>query len=803
MATALPEDSRGSARSAAPAPARRDDALMPLPLPPTPLIGREREAAAAAALLRGANVRVLTLTGPGGVGKTRLALRIAADLAADFANGVAFVDLAPIRDPTLVVPAIAQALGLREVPGIPFSSTLVDALRGRHLLLLLDNLEQVTEAGRDIAALVAACPELSVLATSRAPLRLRAEQEFPVEPLAPPDSQGARSVQALATNPAVALFVQRAAAVVRTFALTDANAAAVAEVCARLDGLPLAIELAAARVKVLSPQALLARLANRLVLLTAGAQDQPERLRTMRATIAWSHDLLIPAEQTLFRRLAVFAGGFSLEAAEAVTPGAGDPDCDVLEGVASLVDQSLLVRREGPGGEHRFGMLETIREFGLEQLEASGEADAVHRAHAAFFRDRAEAARSAVYGRQQVLELDRLDADLDNLRAAMTWALERGEAGTCLAIAEPLLVFWFMRGYLSEGRSWLARGLGGHLDALETALRARSLAAACILANHQGDHAQGVALGEEGLGLASSMGDHFATALALTGLGAAHAQQQPQRTVSMWETALELYRAAQEDAWAATLMVSRGSFARRMGDIQGAERWLEEALRLSRVIGHSWAEAFALTNLGQLAWDRGDAAAATDLHRRSIVIWREHRSTWGLAHALLDLAVIAGSSGEVERAVRLFGAAEALLEAIGARATAAHLPAYDAYEAAVARLRTALGEAAFEAVWAAGGALSVEDAVAEASALAVCLGAAPALPRAPSTAPPRVLPAGLSEREVEVLRLVAQGRTNAQVAECLFLSPRTVEAHLRRVYDKLDVPTRAEAVRFALKHGLG
>ncbi|MDP9367667.1 MAG: LuxR C-terminal-related transcriptional regulator [Chloroflexota bacterium] len=771
---------------------RREAESAQPPVPPTSLVGREQEVADVTALLRRPDVRLLTLTGPSGVGKTRLALAVAASLAGEYRDAVAFVPLAQVRDPALVLPTIASVLGLRENAGRPLILTVQEALVGRQQQLVLDNLEQVLDAAPHLMQLLSSCPTLRLLVTNREPLRVRVEQEFPVLPLTPPDRDCPQTPEALAASAAVALFVQRAQAADPSFVVTEANAAAVAEICRRLDGLPLAIELAAARAKVLSPPALLARLTNRLHVLTSGPRDLPDRQRTMRDAVAWSHDLLAPGEQVLFRRLAVFAGGFSLGAAELVVTVPAGGGMDVLEGIASLIDKSLLQRGGDTADEIRFGMLGTIRAFALEQLDASGEADSVIAAHATFFRNRAEAGRSAVYGPQQVTELDRLHADLDNLRAAMTWALERGEAATCLSIAEPLLVFWFVRGHLSEGRSWLERGLGAHLDGPDPALRARALAAACILANHQGDHAQGAAIGEEGLRLASSLGDPFATALAQTGLGRVYEQLQPERAFALWEEALGRFRSINQVAWSATVMVSLGSLARRMGDARGAELWLEEALRLSRAIGHSWTEAFALTNLGQLAWDRRDTAAATDLHRRSIAIWREHRSTWGIAYALVEIAVIASSSGQHERAAHLFGAAEALRESVGAPVMRF---AGTGYEAAVAATRAGLGEAPFAAAWQAGREMRIEQVLAK---VAGEKAEAASCGRPPATA----LPADLSDREVEVLRLVAQGLSNAEIADRLHLSPRTIGAHVYNIYRKTGVSSRAAATRFAKEHSL-
>jgi len=442
-----------------------------LPAQAALLVGREKEIEAVRGRLLRPDVRLLTLTGPGGTGKTRLALQVAAEVLDDFEHGVFFVALAPISDPGLVVPTMAQTLGLKETAGQPLIETLKDYLRDRALMLVLDNFEQVLAAASRVAELLAAGPQLKVLVTSRAVLRVYGEHEFPVPPLTLPDPQRLPPPERLTQYEAVRLFIERALAVKPDFAVTNDNAPAVAEICRRLDGLPLALELAAARIRLLPPQAMLARLERRLPLLTGGARDLPARQQTLRNAIAWGYDLLGPGEQTLFRRLAVFVGGCTLEAAEAVGGGA----VEVLDGIESLVGKSLLRQEEGVGGEPWFAMLETIREFALERLEESGEAEAIRRQHAAHYLELAEQAESALKGSQQMAWLEQLEREHDNLRAALRRSVERGEAEYGLRLGGALGRFWWMHGYLIEGRAWLTALLALPGASSSTAARALAL----------------------------------------------------------------------------------------------------------------------------------------------------------------------------------------------------------------------------------------------------------------------------------------------------------------------------------------
>jgi non-specific serine/threonine protein kinase len=635
-----------------------------LSTPPTPLIGREAETAAIKQLLMQSGARMLTLTGPGGTGKTRLAVQVASDLMAEFAHGVWLVPLASINDPGLVASVIAQTLGLKESADLTLTEGLKDYLREKQMLLLLDNFEQIVAAGPLVAELLSACPKLKTLVTSRAALHLRWEHEFPVPPLAIPDLLQT-TPESLGQSPAVDLFIQRARAVRPEFALTQENARAVAEICARLDGLPLAIELAAARIKVLTPQAIQQRLDRRLQLLTGGARDLPARQQTIRNTITWSYDLLGESEKILFRRLAVFVGGFTLEATESVCNRGGELEPDTLDTVTSLVDKSLLRQKEQDDGEPRFTMLETIKEYGLEQLKSSGEAQTIRQAHTKFFLDLAQNAEHALTGANQKMWLDRLEMEHNNLRAALRQAAETGDAETGILLAGALWRFWLMRSHLSEGREWLATILA-MTEGEQTAARAKALIGAATLAQNQSDYDLARKLFEEGLMIYRELGDRSGVAASLTNLGWMAWRQGDYATArALSEEGLALHRESNKPEGIIPALNNLGWIAHYSGDFELAQSLFEECVSLWRNLGEKRDLAFSLTNLGRTTQKLGDTGRAAALLEEALALIRQIGDRQLIAWASCARGTVALDEGDQPSAETLLESGREQFQAVG------------------------------------------------------------------------------------------------------------------------------------------
>jgi predicted ATPase/transcriptional regulator with XRE-family HTH domain len=632
-----------------------------LPAPLSRLIGRKQDSAAVCnALLRG-ETRLLTLVGPPGIGKTHLSIAVARDIQDVFADGAYFVALASISDAALVLATIAPIVGVREIAGQSLLGQLKVALQAKRVLLVLDNFEHVLNAAPLVAELLEGCPGLKALVTSRAALHVRGERLYALPPLLLPDLTYLPTTVALARTPAVALFVERAQALLPHFRLTEQNAAVVAETCVRLDGLPLAIELAATRIKLLSPEALLARLEQRLALLTDGARDLPPRHRTLRAAIAWSYDLLDAGEQKLFRRLGVFVGGCTLEAAEAVCDVRGDLRLDVLDGLATLVDTSVLRREKGGDGEPRFTMLETIREYALEQLEASGEAEALRGQHTEYYLALAETAERELHRAEQLLWLQRLDQELDNLRAALAWS-QTSAAGveTGLRLAGVLGRFWQMRGHQSEGRAWLLSILA-HPIAKPTAARAKALNWAGFLVDSK---SQQKALFEESLAIGRPLGDPTSVADALRGLGNI-TEAAPERTRALLEESLALCQGL-GDTWRSAMALYELGRLALQGDFGRAIARFEESLALSRQLGDRWGSVHTTYRL-LVARMYSTQSELTPHLTEVLAQWRHLGDKGACAEVLNALGESTRSQREYGRAAIYYAESLALWQELGDR----------------------------------------------------------------------------------------------------------------------------------------
>jgi predicted ATPase/DNA-binding CsgD family transcriptional regulator len=895
--------------------ALKHEPIWKVPITFTSLIGREQDVAMISELLLRPDVRLLTLLGVGGIGKTRLSLQVAREMRQHFSDGVCFVLLAAINDPELVVPAIAQELGIPEIGSQPLFEQVQASLSDKHFLLILDNFEQVVSASAKIEEVLTSCHLLKIMVTSRSVLHLQAEQEFTVPPLALPNLNQLPGHEVLSDYAAVSLFVRRAQAILPAFQVTPANAHTIAEICVRLDGLPLAIELAAARIKLLPPQALLVRLTQRLHVLTSGTPTLPERQQTLRNTLRWSYDLLDPEEQRLFRRLSIFVGGWSLEAVDAVVYAdseASHGPVSVLDGVASLLDNSLLLQVKQEGNEPRLIMLETVREYGLECLRESGEAEVSQRAHALYYLRLAEQAEPHLKGARQIEWLEELEMEQENLRAALGWLLEEKEVDLAIRLGGAMWWFWYVRGYWSEGRRWLEATLELPHTGGQTAARAKAIRGAGTLAVYQRDFTTASVLLEESAilykelgdkrGLAGSLGElgwnkywqndlaaartlleesiviarevsdkrilayllrylgwlsdmqsDFDGAFLLVKesevlcreLGDKHGladtltalsrivlyQGNPTQAEVLVQESLMLARDlhnkpdiadalyylassaeyqgeyGQAEALArehlvlarelgdkyriARALSSLGEYALYQGDFSRATTFLEECLTLTKELGFKLNIALVLSLLGEFRLLQGDVVQATALHTEGLALAREVGSKFLIGYHLVGLAKVAAVEAQPERAARLFGASAHWMNPdvdFEAR------PRED-YKRAVENLRAQLGEEAFAAAWERGLTMTPEQALAEQVSVK---------PQSPTVkpAPSPTYPDDLTAREVEVLRLMAQGWTDAQIAERLVISVRTVNAHVTSIYRKIGVSSRSGATRYTIEKNL-
>jgi predicted ATPase/DNA-binding CsgD family transcriptional regulator/DNA-binding XRE family transcriptional regulator len=806
-----------------------------LPLQLTSFVGRQHEVAEIRALLQ--QRRLVTLVGAGGVGKTRLALQVAAEAVAGYPDGVWMVDLAPIAEAALVPKAVASVLDVREQPDRPLAETLIDALRQEHLLLLLDNCEHLVQpAAVLVQSLLQGCPGLCVLATSRHALRAPGETVWWVPSLSLPEPDASAIAEHVARSEAAQLFVERARAVRPEFGVTNENAASVAEVCRKLDGIPLALELAAARVLVLSAEQIAARLDDRFKLLTGGSPTALPRQQTLRGTLDWSYELLSAPEQMLLRRLAVFAGGWILEAAESVCAGEGLESDAVLDLLQELVSKSLvLVWHEAHVVRYR--LLETVRQYAWERLREADEQEDTYRRHRDWCLRLAEEAEPRLYGAEQVEWLHRLEREHDNVRAALTWnQAPSGEDSIAFArMARALWWFWYLHGHFSEGYRWTKKAassiepsslqagvllgagwlrygrgeleraaslldesltLAGDYRDGRTVIKAM-IALAFTLRDRGEDHRSGPLL-DECLALARDIGDRWSEGFALYLMGVQAANRRDRAAVAdLCGRSISMFRESGERLGLAYASMELGRLAFDDGHADRALQLFGQGLTLSRELGNRRGICFALEGLAQVARSRGELEEAVALLQEAVLIWQQLGNQRNQTFPLAGLAVLAAEHHDSQRAAWLFAAAEARQEP---RALPESARAPVGYQAAVSMVREDLGDAAFDLAWAAGRAMKIDEVIEQALAVSATRAqTSVAMTRTQSADPAVNL---LSAREREIAVLVAQGLSNRRIAETLVIASRTAGTHVGHILDKLGLHSRAQIAAWSVEHGL-